>query len=98
MADWNWYLSIAACREYMRIVGLCGECELENPHFARAQAELGELSRTARIVESCRQKDGTLTYRAHVKVNGRSQRIELAVVPFPREEGKLPQLVRVRRK
>lgn len=94
----NWYITIAAVRQYMEIAGLSGELETDNPAFAQAEADLIELSYTAKLVESARSDSGALTYRGKVTINGRRMRVECTVMPAERDEGALPQLLRVRLK
>lgn len=98
--DWRWYLTIAAIREWMTLTGRGGEIEPANPDFAAAEAELGELSQTARLSEegSRRERGASLIYRGKATVGGRRRRVECTVVVTPRPEGPLPQLVRVRLK
>lgn len=92
---WRWYLTIAAVRQYMTLAGLRGPLEMSNPDFARAQEELGELSLTANLARTPEKKSGALTYRGKVTIAGKRRRIECTVMPQGREEGDLPQLVRV---
>lgn len=99
---WNWYLSIAAIRGYMQIMGLAGPLEAGNPDFERAERDLGEYSLTARLVGT--RPDGITVYRTGKVVTGKpdkrgyggvKHRLEFEVAPG---EGKLPALLYVRRK
>jgi hypothetical protein len=92
---WQWYLTIAAVRQYMELAGLRGPLELENPDFVRAQEALGELSLTAKLAPTASGKHGADVYRGKVTIHGKRRRIECTVIPTQREEGSLPQLVRV---
>jgi hypothetical protein len=93
--DWKWYITIAAVRQYMAIAGLSGDLEDSNPNFLRAQEELGDLSLTAKPVIGKDTDSGAVIYRGKVTINGKRRRIECTVMPIPRTEGKLPQLLRV---
>jgi hypothetical protein len=98
---WRWYLSIAAIQEWMEATGRGGIPEDSNPNFVAAERELGELSLTARLVDEPpgTQRSGSLCYRGNITiVDGQRIRVECRVMPARREEGNLPQLVRVRRK
>ncbi len=95
MTKWKWYLTIAAVRQYMDIAGLKGECELENQDFVAAQNALGDLSLTATPADTPPTRSGGIIYRCWTHLRGRRQRLELTVMPAPRDEGSLPQLVRV---
>ncbi len=97
-AAWRWYLSVAAVREWMRVTGREGPAELTNPHFAEAQAELGGLSLVATLARTPPNRDGLVTYRGKVTVDGRRVRLDCLVQPRPSPDGPLPQLVWVRRK
>ena len=94
---WRWYLSIAAVRQYMDLAGLRGPLEDDNHDFAQAQEALGELSLTAKVATTASDatKSGGVVYRGKVTIHGKRRRVECVVMPWPREEGKLPQLVRV---
>jgi len=95
---WRWYLTVAAVRQYMMLAGLRGELEEGNPDFMRAQADLGQHTLTARPVEGKDTASGAILYRTVGKVvlpNGRKTRLEFTVMPIPRREGTLPQLLRV---
>lgn len=95
--DWRWYISIAAIRQYMTLADLGGELEEDNPDFVRAQNDLGEYSLTARPVEGKNTASGAVIYRTGKLTlpNGRKTRLEFTVMPIPRTEGRLPQLLRV---
>lgn len=97
---WEWYLTIAAVRQYMALAGLSGEMEERNPDFVRAQNELGEYSLTSRPVIGKNTESGAAIYRTgQIVLNGRNRvRLEFTVMPVPRAEGGLPQLIRVTRK
>lgn len=92
---WRWYLTIAAVRQYMELAGLRGELEDTNPDFVAAQNALGELSLTARPARTAETRSGAVIYRGKVTIGGKRRRIECTVMPVPREEGSLPQLLRV---
>ncbi len=95
MTGWKWYLSIAAVRQYMDIAGLRGELETDNPDFVAAQNTLGQLSLTATPADTPPTRSGGVIYRCWVEMKSGRKRIELTVTPSPRDEGSLPQLVRV---
>ena len=92
---WNWYLTIAAVRQYMALTGLRGDLEDDNPDFVRAQNELGDLSLTARLADAEPTQSGAVRYRGKITLRGRRQRVECTVMPAGRDEGVLPQLLRV---
>lgn len=92
---WNWYLTIAAVRQYMELTGRAGELEDSNPAFVAAQNELGELSLTAKPARTAETKSGAVIYRGKVTIAGKRRRVECTVMPIPRQEGTLPQLLRV---
>lgn len=95
---WRWYLTIATVRQWMAITGRVGELEDTNPDFLAAQEELGQLSLDCRLSRTPEARSGALTYRGKVTLHGRRRRVECTVMPVPRAEGALPQLVRVRLK
>lgn len=92
---WKWYLSIAAVRQYMEIAGLSGPLEDDNPGFLLAQEVLGELSLTAKLVDTKEPRSGGSYYRGKIDLHGRRRRVEMVVMPPIRSEGPLPQLVRI---
>jgi len=92
---WKWYLTIAAVRQYMDLADLLGPLEDTNPDFVAAQNALGELSLTAKPARTAETKSGAVIYRGKVTIDGKRRRIECTVMPIPRVEGKLPQLLRV---
>lgn len=92
---WRWYLTIAAVRQYMELAGLRGPLEETNQDFVLAQDELGELSLTAKPARTAETKSGAVIYRGKVTIGGKRRRIECTVMPIPRTEGQLPQLLRV---
>ncbi len=92
---WRWYLTIAAVRQYMDLAGLRGKLEDDNPDFVRAQEALGELSLTAKPARTAETKSGAVIYRGKITIAGKRRRIECTVMPIPRVEGELPQLLRV---
>lgn len=94
--DWRWYITIAAVRQWMELTGRRGPLEEDNPDFAAAQNELGDLSLTAKIANTPEHGSGALTYRGKITIGGKRRRIECTVMPIPRTEGRLPQLLRVR--
>lgn len=83
-----WYITAAACRDYMAITGLPDT----EAGFAAAEDALIELA--SATVASGRvpapMRSGALRYRGP-----RPLRLTLIVTPDPRPEGELPQLVRV---
>lgn len=94
--DWKWYITIAAVRQWMTLTGRAGELEDDNPDFVRAQNELGAYSLTARAVEGKNTESGAMLYRTgKINIGGRKRRLEFTVMPIPRKEGALPQLLRV---
>lgn len=93
--DWPWYITVSAVRQYMQLAGLTGEPEDTNPNFLRAQDELGDLSLTAKPVIGKDTESGAVIYRGKVTIKGKRRRIECTVMPIPRTEGALPQLLRV---
>lgn len=92
---WHWYITIAAVRQYMQLAGLAGDLEDTNPDFVVAQNALGELSLTAKPARTAETESGAVIYRGKVTIRGKRRRIECTVMPIPRVEGKLPQLLRV---
>ena len=92
---WRWYLTIAAVGQYMQLAGLRGPLEDGNPDFLRAEKELGELSLTAKPARTAETRSGAAFYRGKVTIAGKRRRIECTVMPIPRKEGALPQLLRV---
>jgi hypothetical protein len=78
----TWYLTIAAVRQYMELAGLRGDA-------------LGELSLSAKPARTAETKSGAVIYRGKVTIAGKRRRIECTVMPIPRVEGQLPQLLRV---
>lgn len=94
----NWYLTIAAVREYMGICGLSGPLEDANLDFLKAVGDLTELSISSRLSDAPRTKSGASIYRGKVTIRGRRHRIECTVQEAARDEGTMPQLVRVRLK
>lgn len=95
---WRWYLTIAAVRQYMTLAGLRGPLEETNPDFRAAQDALGELSLTTKPARTAETKSGAVIYRGKVTIHGKRRRIECTVctvMPIPRTEGALPQLLRV---
>lgn len=79
----------------MTLAGLGGELEDDNPDFVQAQNDLGELSLTAKPVIGKDTESGAALYRGKVTIYGKRRRIECTVMPVPRVEGNLPQLLRV---
>lgn len=86
-----WYISAAAVRDYLRITGQA--VVDDGPIWDAAEQEL--IDHAIAIVrdrKEGRQLDsGALQYRG-----GRPLRLRYLVVPTPRHEGDLPQLVRVK--
>lgn len=97
---WRWYITIAAVRQWMNIAGLSGELEDTNPQFLAAQERLRQLSLEARAVGKTLHT-GAEVYRSAGQVETRpgwKVRLQYLVMPAPRAEGALPQLVSVRTK
>lgn len=92
---WRWYITIESIRQYMTLAGLSGPLEDGNPDFVTAQDALGELSLTARPAQTAETRSGAVIYRGKVTINGKRRRVECTVMPIPRTEGKMPQLLRV---
>lgn len=95
---WRWYISAAAVRQWLAICRVtAGD---DSPEWFAAERELGALSLRARLSEpaSRRERGASLIYRGYSLVRDEVARVECTVVVTPRPEGKLPQLVRVRRK
>ena len=92
---WRWYITVAAVKQYMDLAGLSGPLETANPDFTLAQEALGQMSLTANLARTPAARSGALTYRGKVTLAGKRRRVELTVAPAGREEGALPQLVRV---
>lgn len=100
MADWNWYITVAATKQLMQVAGLRGPLEDDNPAFVAAERMLGQYSLTAREVAGAKSLPGCKTYRTNgkVEIGGRKTRLEFTVSFAERSEGDLPQLVFVRDK
>lgn len=81
---WQWYLTIAAVRQYMDLVGLRGELEDHNPDFMLAQNVLGDLSLTSREVPGIQARSGAKCYRGKITLHSKRQRIELTVTDSSR--------------
>ena len=99
MANWRWYISAKAVREYMAIAGM--HPADDGPDFDRAEEALGKTSLEARLCKST--ESGTEIWLARVPLpraggRGGTTRLDLYVRPSPRGEGSKPQLVRVRAK
>lgn len=95
---WQWYLSAAATREWLRITGRSDDDGGDN--WQAAEHELGQLSLTARRNDAAtaKQHSGTQVLIGTVQTPLGRVRVECYVRPAARAEGNLPQLVRVRRK
>lgn len=85
-----WYISARAVRDYLALRGR--PVVDEGPAFDRAAVELQRMAEeTVASGREPKQMDsGALRYRGPKPL-----RLMLLVVPTPREEGDLPQLVRV---
>jgi hypothetical protein len=92
---WRWYLTVAAVRQFMELTGRRGDLEDDNLEFVAAQNELGELSISAKPARTAETKSGAVVYRGKITLRGKRQRVECTVMPIPRKEGALPQLLRV---
>ena len=92
---WQWYITIAAIRQYMDILGETGPLEADNPAFNAAEEALGDLSLTARLT-TARTNSGAEIYRSGtVRLDDRRRgRFECYVMPS-QQSGDLPQLVRI---
>jgi hypothetical protein len=87
----RWYLTGTAIDEY-RALMRCGT-------RADAREELGVVCDGARLVHAAGEKNDTAAiYVSSIRIAGRTRRFELYVTEYPRPEGPLPQLVRVRLK
>jgi hypothetical protein len=93
---WKWYITAEAARQYMALA-YTGD-PLRDEHFDAAEDALGQLSLTASQADTPPTASGGIIYRGWTVINGRRERLELTVMPDPRPEGELPQLVRVRLK
>lgn len=89
----RWYITVAAVTEYQRIAGL--PVTREGDEFGAARMALSALCEQARLV---RDEGHRAIYRLTADVGGRRRRLELTVSLAFRDEGDLPQLVRVRDK
>jgi len=97
--DSPWYLTIAACEQYAAILGLDPE---EDANFDRCEDELVAIARVAKFVKNC--DSGLQEYRGRVPAESvlllrnrtPENRLVLLVSTERRDEGNLPQLVRVK--
>jgi hypothetical protein len=94
--EWQWYMTVAAIEQYMNICRMPGDLFDEDQNFRKALEQLGEFSLTARLADIPPTESGAEIYRAKITLRGKRYRIEFTVQPQPRNEGKLPQLLRVR--
>lgn len=85
-----WYISVAAVRELLEIKGL--DRNDEGDDFTAAEQELQAIAQS--VVDA--KKEGTALESGAIRYRGpRPLRLRLTVMPAPRREGSLPQLVRV---
>ena len=89
----RWYISAASVRQYQTILGLAPVDD--GPQFDRAAVTLERLCEQAKLA---RDEGHRAIYRVMTRINGRKTRLELTVSLSERDEGDLPQLVRVRDK
>lgn len=87
-----WYITVRAIHDYLRLSGQ--PVVDDGPVFARAERELIAIAiqLAAKGPTVTEQESGALVYR-----EGRPRRWRYTVQPAPREEGTMPQLVRVSR-
>lgn len=96
MNDMRWYLSVAAVRQYMRIVGLPDVTD--GPLFERAECELAQLAEEAQLARDVGPGQESQLWRVKATVRGKRTRLEFIVSLSERSEGDLPQLIAVRNK
>lgn len=94
--EWKWYITVAAIEQFMNICRMPGDLLDEDPNFRKALDQLGEFSLTARRADIPPTESGAEIHRAKITLQGKRYRIEFTVQPQLRNEGKLPQLLRVR--
>lgn len=83
----RWYITAKCVREFQDIIGINS--------FDDAAKRLDKLTQDARFTKD---EGHRAIYRVNTPVNGRSLRLEFTVSLALRDEGDLPQLVRVRNK
>lgn len=89
----RWYITVAAVHDFQRILGLAEEPE--GPLFDRVAKQLDRITDDARLAKDEGHRQ---LWLVKATLRGKRERLELTVVPGPRAEGPLPQLVRVRLK
>lgn len=89
----QWYITVAAVREFQEILGLPEDND--GPGFDGAAKQLDEICRQAKLAKDEGHRQ---IYRVKALIRGKVARLELTVATGQRPEGPLPQLVRVRRK
>jgi hypothetical protein len=93
----RWYITVRAVRDYMNILGYEGSTD--GPIFDRAAIDLEDLCDGAELKrEWAHDGKPRQLWLARTQIDGRVERLELTVSLQPRQEGPLPQLVRVRLK
>lgn len=92
----KFYISVAAVRQYMAIMGYSGGTD--GDEFDRAAMELDQLADQARLAKDVDDKQRSQQWRVKTTVRGKRSRLELIVSMEQRPEGPLPQLIAVRNK
>lgn len=92
----RWYISAAAVKQYMAIMG--HPPDDDGPGFDRAAKELDALTQEARLAKDIGPGQQSQLWRVKATVRGRRSRLELIVSLSARREGDLPQLIAVRNK
>lgn len=93
----RWYLSAAAMREYLRIAGLPDDDG--GPIWQAAEKDLARHCQAARKIDRLGNSGAEQWRTGKMSIGGRNGvRLEFSVMPAPRAEGALPQLLRVRAK
>jgi hypothetical protein len=91
----RWYITATAVKEYQEIAGL--PIESDGQSFDRAERELAEICDDATLAKAAGEANrNAAIYKAKTTVRGKIARLELYVAEYPRPEGPLAQLVRVR--
>jgi len=92
----RWYISAAAVKQYMAIMGYAPDDD--GPGFDRAAKELESLASEARLAKDVGPGQHSQQWRVKTTVRGKRTRLELVVSLGERLEGELPQLIAVRNK
>lgn len=95
ITPYRWYLSAAAVKEYLALMGLDDD---GGPNWLRAERELGAHIESARQVALNEKSVIFRTGRVRVGDGTKSTRLEFYVRHCPRTEGDKAQLVAVRDK